>query len=211
MLQYISKQSIRIVSKPLTAAPHFPLLGESLSLDLVNTRICRDGADVDLLDEPSSLTAWLAAEAGRQPQSGVWFGAATAADLQAVRALRDAIAALFAALRTGVSPPRAALRAVNTILSASPSTMRLVWASAGPRAKAQAAISKRDALLRALAVDAVGILAGPQAKLLRTCEHPDCVLQFFARHPRRRWCSAAVCGNRARVARHYLRQRIKSQ
>jgi predicted RNA-binding Zn ribbon-like protein len=33
------------------------------------------------------------------------------------------------------------------------------------------------------------------------------VLQFLARDPRRRWCSAAVCGNRARVSRHYFRYR----
>jgi predicted RNA-binding Zn ribbon-like protein len=187
----------------LTTASRFPLLGEPLSLDLVNTRIRRDGADVDLLDKPSALATWLAAEAGRQP----WSGAATAADLQAVRALRDAIAALLAAQRTGVPPPPAALRAVNKILSTSASTTRLVWASAGPRVKVQATMSKQDALLHALALDAVGILASPQANLLRTCEHPDCVLQFLARNPRRRWCSAAVCGNRARVARHYFRQR----
>jgi predicted RNA-binding Zn ribbon-like protein len=186
--------------------PRFPLLGEPLSLDLVNTRIRRDGTDVDLLDKPSALTAWLAAEASRQP----WSGVATAADLQAVRALRDAIAALLAARRTGVLPPLAALRAVNKILSTSASTTKLVWTSAGPRVKVQAAMSKRDALLHTLAMDAVGILTSPQAKLLRTCEHPDCVLQFLAHHPRRRWCSAAVCGNRARVARHYLRIRQRA-
>jgi predicted RNA-binding Zn ribbon-like protein len=187
----------------LTTASRFPLLGEPLSLDLVNTRIRRDGADVDLLDKPSALATWLAAEAGRQP----WSGAATAADLQAVRALRDAIAALLAARHTGVPPLPAALRAVNKILSTSAPTTKLVWTSAGPRVKVQVAMSKRDALLHALAMDAVVILASPQVNLLRTCEHPDCVLQFLAHNPRRRWCSAAACGNRARVARHYFRQR----
>jgi predicted RNA-binding Zn ribbon-like protein len=68
-------------------------------------------------------------------------------------------------------------------------------------------MSKRDALLHALALDAVGILASPEANLLRICEHPDCMLQFLTHNPRRRWCSAAVCGNRARVARHYLPRR----
>jgi len=31
-------------------------------------------------------------------------------------------------------------------------------------------------------------------------------LVFVAENPRRRWCSAAVCGNRVRVARHYARR-----
>jgi predicted RNA-binding Zn ribbon-like protein len=190
--------------KSLTTSSRFPLIGEPLSIDLVNTRICRDGSEIDLLDAPAALTAWLAAEASRHP----WSGAAAASDLQAVRALRDAIAVLFSTRRSGVPPPRAALRAINKILSTSASTTKLVWTSAaGPRVRVQAAMSKRDALLHALALDAVGILTGPQARLLRTCEHPDCVLQFLAHNPRRRWCSAAVCGNRARVARHYLRQR----
>jgi hypothetical protein len=68
--------------KSLTTAARFPLLGEPLSLGLVNTRIRRDGVDVDLLDKPSALATWLTAEAVRQP----WSGATTAADLQAVRA-----------------------------------------------------------------------------------------------------------------------------
>ncbi|MEU9839973.1 CGNR zinc finger domain-containing protein [Actinomadura sp. NPDC048032] len=39
------------------------------------------------------------------------------------------------------------------------------------------------------------------------CEADDCVLLFLPAHPRRRWCSAARCGNRVRVARHYRRHR----
>jgi predicted RNA-binding Zn ribbon-like protein len=190
-------------SRPITAASPFPLLGEPLSLDLVNTRVRKDGVQVDLLDTPSALTAWLAAEAGRQPWTGA---AATAMDLRAVRTMRDAIVELLAAMRAGVTPRRGALRTVNAALSNSAATMRLVWTPAGPRVKAQAVTLGRDALLHALAVDAAGLLTSPQAKLIRKCAHSECVLQFLARNPRRRWCSAAVCGNRARVARHYLRQ-----
>ncbi|WP_433464559.1 CGNR zinc finger domain-containing protein [Spirillospora sp. CA-128828] len=34
------------------------------------------------------------------------------------------------------------------------------------------------------------------------------VPRFLPGHPRRRWCSAARCGNRVRVARHYQRHRL---
>lgn len=189
----------------ITATLCFPLLGEPLSLDLVNTCVRKAGVDVDLLDKPSALTAWLAAEAGRLP----WTGAVTAMDLQAVRAMRDAIAELLAAMRSGALPSRGALRTVNAALSIPAETTKLVWTSTGPRAKVRPAMLERDALLHALAVDAASILTGPQAKLLRMCAHSDCVLQFLAHNPRRRWCSAAICGNRARVARHYLRQQAQ--
>lgn len=190
----------------MTSTLHFPLLGEPVSLDLVNTRVRQGGADVDLLDAPSALAAWLAAESARLS----WSGAVTAADLRAVRALRDAIAALLAARRTGARPREQAVKTVNAALSTSASAARLTWTAKGPRPKRRPAGSKRDTVLHALAMDAVNILTGPDAKLVRTCAHPDCVLQFLARHPRRRWCSASICGNRARVARHYSQHRMSS-
>lgn len=189
--------------KYMTTIPTFPLLGEPVSLDLVNTRVRAGGIDVDLLDGPPALEAWLAAEAGRLP----WSGTPTAADLRAVRALRDAIATLLAATHDGTRPAEGALRTLNAALPASRPATRLTWSSDGPRAVTRTARSARATLLQAVAMDAMAILTGPDALLLRTCDHPDCVLQFIARHPRRRWCSAAACGNRARVARHYLRHR----
>ncbi|WP_308289026.1 CGNR zinc finger domain-containing protein [Streptomyces erythrochromogenes] len=49
------------------------------------------------------------------------------------------------------------------------------------------------------------LLTDPRAGQVRECEAPDCVLLFLPAHPRRRWCVAGVCGNRARVARYYAR------
>jgi len=39
------------------------------------------------------------------------------------------------------------------------------------------------------------------------CQNPACVLWFFdtTRNGTRRWCSMAVCGNRAKARRHYDR------
>lgn len=184
-------------------APQFPLIGEPIALDLVNTRVRQAGTDVDLLHAPSALGAWLSVEAGRLP----WSGTASAADLDAVRALRGAIAALLAARRTSATPPPRALQIVNGALAGPGGTSRLAWTADGPREIALSARARRAGLLRALAMDAVRIVAGPDAELLRTCAHPECVLQFVARHPRRQWCSATTCGNRARVSRHYLRHR----
>jgi predicted RNA-binding Zn ribbon-like protein len=183
----------------------FPLLGEPLALDLVNTRMRRDGSDVDLLRTPADRAAWLRAESARL----AWSGAVGVADLQAVRTLRAALAVLLAARRKGTRPTTAALRQLNMALATPVVTTRLLWPAAGPRLAQPPASAKREALLRTLAVDALAVLTGPGAGLLRECAHPDCVLQFVASHPRRRWCSTATCGNRARVARHYQRQQAE--
>ena len=183
----------------MTSTSRFPLLGESLSLDLANTCIRRDGVLVDLLDTPAALNAWLRAEAKRVS----WTGSASSADGRAVRAMREAIAELFRARREHTSPAPVAVRKVSEALSAPGARVRLIWTGREPRLTPLGARSRRSVLLGELAADAVAVLTGPQAGRLRTCANPDCVLQFIARNPRRRWCSSALCGNRARVARHY--------
>jgi predicted RNA-binding Zn ribbon-like protein len=183
----------------MNTTSRFPLLGEPLSLDLVNTRIRRDGVLVDLLDTPAALNAWLRAEAKRVS----WTGSASTADVRPVRAMRDAMAELFHARREHIKPAPAAVAKISAALSAPGARVRLVWAGAEPRLAPLSARSRRSVLLGELAADAVAVLTGPPAAHLRTCANPDCVLQFIARNPRRRWCSSALCGNRARVARHY--------
>lgn len=186
----------------MTTAPDFPLLGEPLALDLVNTRMRRDGAALDLLATPVALTAWLRAE----HQRVAWTGRAAKPDLMAVQTLRDAIALLLQASSSNARPPTQALHTLNQALANSPPPLRLLWTATGPSLAPPAAGSRLVTLLRALATDAVSLLTGSDAGRVRICAHPDCILQFVARNPRRRWCSSTGCGNRARVAQHYLRQ-----
>jgi predicted RNA-binding Zn ribbon-like protein len=178
----------------------FPLLGEPLSLDLINTRVSRGGHSVDLIGTPAQLDAWLAAEGERLP----WHGPASAADLEFVRTLRGAVAELVSASRAGQRPATAHVALVNRAARAS-DVPELIWDASGPRLK-HAATGHRAQAMRLIAADAVALLGGPQRQLIRTCAHPDCVLQFVASNPRRRWCSSDGCGNRARVARSYARQ-----
>ncbi|WP_328427046.1 CGNR zinc finger domain-containing protein [Streptomyces sp. NBC_00443] len=62
-------------------------------------------------------------------------------------------------------------------------------------------------LASCLAEAAAELLADPAVAGIRKCEADDCVMVFLPTHPRRRWCSAARCGNRVRVARHYQRHK----
>lgn len=187
---------------PAFAATRFPLLGEPLALDLVNTQVRRQGETVDLLDTPAGLLAWLQCEHARLP----WAGTVTRGDLTAVRELRDAVAALLDAAQQRTRGPAGALHRLNAALAHGRATpLQLDWSDTQPRLVAPRVRTQRGALLHALAADTVALLTGPNAKRVRQCAHPDCILRFVATNPRRRWCSTATCGNRARVARHYLR------
>jgi predicted RNA-binding Zn ribbon-like protein len=182
----------------MTTQTRFPLLGEPLAIDLVNTHVLQRGSHVDLLDRPSAVAAWLRAERGRI----AWRGPVDVVDLVAVRALRDATEVLLRARLERALAQESMVRQFNRALAVPSARTRLEWTAAGPRKSLPAANAQRDTLIRALALDALEILTGPQAGLLRQCAHPACRLLFVARNPRRRWCSGAICGNRARVARH---------
>lgn len=187
----------------MDANHRFPLLGEPLALDLVNTRIIRKGRLVDLLDTPAALAAWLRAEHQRL----AWTGRVGDTELRAVLALRDAVDELLRALEARTTPARAAVAAVNRALSGHDAYTRLVWTRTGLRATPASSGARHHALLQTLAADAAQLLTGPEATRIRKCAHPDCRLRFLARSARRRWCSGAACGNRARVAKHYSAQR----
>jgi len=56
------------------------------------------------------------------------------------------------------------------------------------------------------------IVADPRAhEAVRKCANDGCALYFYdtSRTGRRRWCSMAACGNRAKVAAHVQRRRAR--
>lgn len=65
-------------------------------------------------------------------------------------------------------------------------------------------------LLVPIAVAMADLLCEGDFDLVRRCENPPCTLWFYDRTKgrRRRWCSQAVCGNRAKVAAHRQRKRL---
>ncbi|MCM9079914.1 MULTISPECIES: CGNR zinc finger domain-containing protein [Streptomyces] len=178
----------------------FPLTGEPLALDLLNT----EAATGDLVADPAALTAWLAAQAGRlTPVDSVGE-----AEVAAVRAVREAARPALDAVRRGERPPAAALRALNEALAAAPSHRVLAWAEEGGiTAAAHRPADPARRLAAELAEAVAELLTDPRAGQVRECEAHDCVLLFLPAHPRRRWCVASVCGNRARVARYYARHK----
>jgi predicted RNA-binding Zn ribbon-like protein len=64
-----------------------------------------------------------------------------------------------------------------------------------------------DAFIAVIAREAIELMTSPQWQQLRPCIAPGCAYYFLKEHFRREWCSA-ICGNRARVARHAQRRRI---
>jgi len=66
-------------------------------------------------------------------------------------------------------------------------------------------------LLVPIASAMADLLSQGETQLVRRCENPVCTLWFYDRTKghRRRWCSQAVCGNRAKVAAFRVRKRLE--
>jgi len=185
----------------------FPLIGEPLAVDLVNTLLEREGGSVDLLATPERLSVWCEAEGGRL---GVLDSEGVGGRLPEFLALRSAIRELFGGLLDNERPSERAVKEINATSARVPSFRELSWSKTEDR-RVGLRTSTRDLACDEAAVALAGIarsaieLAGsPERELLRSCPAPGCPLIFFAENRRRRWCST-VCGNRVRVARHYRR------
>ncbi|WP_017594208.1 CGNR zinc finger domain-containing protein [Nocardiopsis potens] len=179
-----------------------PLTGEPLALDLVNTR----PAGGDLLAAPEDLRAWVEMEADRLPDPPERY---TSADLDAVHAVRGCAARALEHARHGTRPVQADLDALNRAQRAAPAISAVEWSGEGLALIRRRSGPPGERLAARLAEAAAELLADPAVAGVRQCEADDCVLLFLPAHPRRRWCSAARCGNRVRVARHYQRHRAR--
>ena len=174
-----------------------PLTGEPLALDLVNTVASPPGGQVDLLESADDLRAWLAAERDRLDITDDQI------DLSAVRALRAHITGAVEAARASTPPPPEALRAITDAQRNAPAYQELLWNGQTITVTTRRPGKATAVLLAQLAEAAATLLASPAIGLVRRCEGPGCRMLFLPAHPRRRWCSPATCGNRARVARYY--------
>ncbi|WP_369183559.1 CGNR zinc finger domain-containing protein [Streptomyces sp. Y1] len=175
-----------------------PLIGEPLALDLLNTRWA--GLPVnDLLDGVEGYGIWI---------SSAGLGGRCTADeagLAAIRQAREAIDRAAQDAREQGELGSAARDGLDAVLAHG-----RIRRSAGPGgAEERIEVDGPQWLAPWLAADDFLALLGQGANRVKQCAHEACILHFFdaSQNGRRRWCRMAVCGNRAKAARHYVKAR----
>lgn len=183
----------------ITPSPLEPyVLADHPVLDMLNTRANVDGVPFEFWQGDADVERWLVrlgwAEEGAVPvfEEGALLGAA--------RGLREVIRVLLEQRKAGQQGDPAAL---NAFLRKAVSHSQLAWPAPGElRLERQRKVQTAEQFLAPIAEAAATLLVEGDFGLIRTCEHPECVLWFYDRTKghKRRWCSMALCGNRHKVA-----------
>jgi len=198
----------------------FEQTGGALCLDLANTVDNRPAGAMELLESYGDLLTWAeqAAVVTREEAAALREEAASRpgdaqAALAGARALREAIFGIFAALARGASAPEAELATLNAAIGPSLARRRIERAGEGFAWRWRFDDGALDALLAPVVESAASLLASADRPRVRECASATCGWLFIdrSRNQSRRWCDMSVCGNRAKVRRHYARTRATAR
>jgi predicted RNA-binding Zn ribbon-like protein len=189
-------------------------VGGHVALDFCNTRAgWRQLRPKEYLTSPRALTLW-AVDAGLLPHASGHDDTADVGDEpvggDASRdALRRALAlreALYRCVLGGGGPAEGAVVAREIVAARAASTL-VPTPDGGARWHLELGdLTPATAALHAVAVVAEELLVSPLAGCVAACPGEGCGWLFADRRRRRRWCSMAVCGNRAKARRYAARR-----
>jgi predicted RNA-binding Zn ribbon-like protein len=190
-------------------------LGGHPAIDFLNTTLSPQGVTAEVIGDGESFLRWLA--------GARLLDAATAASIRHrySTATLDAIAADARKLRGWLSGwidrwsqrPRdtyaTELRRLNALLKRSHSYPAVVQTEDSVKIVQRERILDPPELLALIALQVAQLIACEDSQLIRRCAGASCTLRFLDRTKahRRIFCSAAACGNRAKVKAFRNRQR----
>ncbi|MCG7367705.1 CGNR zinc finger domain-containing protein [Pantoea sp. ACRSH] len=184
-------------SRSAAAAPL--QIGDHMALDFLNTVAQVDGEPHDFFQRDEDVARWLeAAGCG----SGAAEREARAGGL--LTAARELRAIILHAVQRRKREEEWQPEQLNRFLRSASSYLELALNFDGqPEYRRLYAAATPEQQLAPVAEQAADLLVNGDFSLVRECEHPDCTLWFYDRTKahRRRWCSMALCGNRAKAAR----------
>jgi len=207
------------VKSPSDTRPPPFLVGDHLALDFLNTTAAPKGKPVEWLATGADLIDWLVAAnvvtacqaaelAEKWPQHAFDDVAAEARTLR--EWFRDVVTRIEAHGRGALTVSD--VERLNALLPLDAKVRRIELGDGGEpfRVRNRRIINGPRDILGPVVGAMADLLEDGDFSLIRQCENPPCTLWFYDRTKghRRRWCSPAVCGNRAKVAAFRLRKRL---
>ena len=195
----------------------FYFIGNNLSVDFVNTQIITNGEPKDLLESFADFVAWArAADLLSAPQAAAvletWDSKPQATQtLKGAKAFRQTLRKMVQQAAMGIDIDASVITAINQVLREGNGYNEIVRGENVFEKRFHTAFHPPRQLLAPISEAAADLLCYGDLAYLRKCENPDCVLYFYdtTKNHRRRWCSMAACGNRAKAAAFYQRHSKK--
>jgi predicted RNA-binding Zn ribbon-like protein len=194
-----------------------------LALGFANARLDDSGVEGEQGNYEALVDFLAASEVVQAPAMPALFGLWEAAPAESVELLRKAVALrhtlriVFEARVSSAEILPNHVAPINQILAYAEGFDQLepIEGRENGRVGWRLALHSRtqglEWLLTAIARSGAELIAEGSAAPIRKCANPACGLFFYddSRTGKRRWCSMAVCGNRAKVAAHYRREKNK--
>jgi predicted RNA-binding Zn ribbon-like protein len=189
-------------------------LGDHPALDFLNSTATPSRVTIELIGDGAGYLRWLElagmvstaeSQALRSQFSPAEFNTAAAAATELREWLRPVIAAWAGG--NPDTPGEDTLAHLNKIMAADSRHAEITRAGRRLSVTDRRAWNTTHALLAPPAQAAADLFAHGDRSLVRNCEGPACTLWFYDRTKahQRRWCSMAICGNRAKARAHRRR------
>ena len=184
----------------------------NLALDFLNTRREVGSQARDEISSPAALLDWLTAAClltephlrrlrSSPPDARVLLAEALRLRLE----IRQAVDAVT----RGRPAPEMSLMALNRVLGSRRTSLRLAREAEGLALVETTEDGPVHSVLSPIAEAGARLIVDGDPGRIRQCHADDCICWFVdtSKNGRRKWCSMARCGNRAKVAAHYRRHR----
>lgn len=183
------------------------------TFDFLNTdELDGTGRAIERMPTLADATGWLVEHGMLHADEAVGIerlpGRRSGGRLEDVHAARSGMREIVEALVDGRPADPNALEAVNAVLGAR-TAVELVPGEGSIAIGHRHVGDPLDNALAGVAEPLIAIVAAGDTDRLRICANDGCrwVFHDTSRTGRRRWCSMASCGNRAKAARHRARRR----
>jgi predicted RNA-binding Zn ribbon-like protein len=194
-----------------------PFLGSHAAIDFLNTWLAPEGVPVEHIGNGRAFLSWLVEarllDAAAATRARRRFGAEALDNAAArARALREWARVWLPQWQAAPTAPwQTELRQLNHWLMPGRRFVEVAMADAGPILIDRYRLDEVDELVALAAAQIAALITTENPTLLKYCSGPGCTLWFLDRTKahRRLFCSATVCGNRAKVAAFRQRQRTQ--
>lgn len=185
----------------------FLWVGNTPSLDFVNTEVVRNGRIIDLLNSPEEFPAWLRC-AGFDMEAGSGASRRLKAGFRLAKQFRKILREGLHQVVGSRSLPLDVISATNEYIKCGGERRKLAKRAQRVELCRYWHIESAADYVAPIATSFARFIADADLSRVRKCKNPACILFFydFSNSGTRAWCSLDICGNKMRMAAFRRRQ-----